>query len=90
MKFEWDINKNKQNIEKHGIDFRDATQIFENARIIKEDKRKGYEEKRWILLGKMFEVVVVAIYTIRNNTIRIISVRKANKKERNIYHEKTK
>lgn len=38
MEFEWDENKNKSNIEKHGIDFNDAKIIFSNPLVVKEDK----------------------------------------------------
>lgn len=88
MKFEWDENKNKKNIERHGIDFKDAYLIFENPLLIKIDTRKEYGEKRLIGLGLLFEVAVIIIFTKRINNIRIISIRRANKNERKIYQEK--
>ena len=87
MEFEWDENKNKSNIEKHSIDFNDAKQIFNNPMIIKKDTRSDYGEKRWIAIGLLIEFVVVAVYTMRNKIVRLISVRLANKKEKEKYNE---
>ncbi|RLD80676.1 MAG: BrnT family toxin [Bacteroidetes bacterium] len=87
MKFEWDNKKNKSNIKKHGIDFNDAEQIFENPLLIKEDNRFDYGEKRWIGIGRLLEFVVVVIFTFRNKVIRIISLRLANKNEKEGYYE---
>ena len=90
MAIEWDIKKNKINIEKHVIDFVDANKIFENPILTKIDDRIDYKEKRWIGIGKLEQVIVVLVYTIRGNNIRIISIRKANKIERKIYNEHSK
>jgi uncharacterized DUF497 family protein len=87
MNFVWDENKNSANIKKHGIDFNDALVIFENPLLIKINDRRDYQEKRWIALGKMMQLVVVVVFTIRADSIRIISIRKANRTERKIYHE---
>ena len=69
MPFEWDENKNKSNIDKHGIDFNDAKLIFDNPIIVKEDKKNEYGEKRWIAIGLLVEFVVVAVYTVRIKVI---------------------
>ncbi|OGB65988.1 MAG: hypothetical protein A2Y94_04430 [Caldithrix sp. RBG_13_44_9] len=90
MKFVWDENKNSGNIKKHGIDFNDASAIFVQPLLIKIDDRRDYQEKRWIALGKLRDLVVVVVFTIRADSIRIISIRKANKIERKIYHESLK
>jgi uncharacterized protein len=90
MDFEWDESKNKANIEKHGIDFNDVPNIFEFPMVVKEDKRKDYGEKRWIAIGLLFDFIVVVVYTFRKTIIRIISVRLANKKEKETYNEKFK
>jgi len=87
MEFTWDETKNKSNIEKHFIDFNDATSAFELPMLIKKDERKDYGEDRWIALGLLKEFVVVIVYTIRNSVIRIISVRLANKVEKSKYYE---
>jgi uncharacterized protein len=91
MKFEWDENKNKANILKHGISFELAASIFASEYISSPDIRKEYGEVRNINIGKAInELIVVAITTDRKKVIRIISARKANKDERRIYYEKTK
>jgi uncharacterized DUF497 family protein len=90
MLFEWDDKKRFLNFEKHKIDFADAIQLFKNPYLTKEDKRKDYGEKRWIALGIIKNGIVVVVFTYIKHTIRIISARKANKIERNIYHEKFK
>ena len=88
MKFEWDELKNKTNIKKHGIDFRDAQDIFHSIRLSFEDKRKEYREKRFITIGLIGKSVCVVVYTIRNGSIRLISARKANERERRRYYER--
>jgi len=90
MTLEWDDNKNKINIDKHGIDFFDAYKIFESPIITKIDERVYYHEKRWIGIGKLEKIIVVLVYTKRGKNIRIISIRKANKIERKIYNEQIK
>lgn len=90
LNFEWDENKNISNIEKHHIDFNDGINIFRNPLILKEDRRNDYGEKRWIAIGNLSEIIVVAVYTIRNDNIRIISIRIANQNEKQKYHENIK
>lgn len=89
MKFEWDENKNKSNIQKHAIDFSDSAKIFNQTMVIKLDERADYGESRWIGLGQLEDIVIVMVFTKRNDNVRIISIRKANKQERRIYFEKT-
>lgn len=88
MILDWDENKNKINISKHGIDFNDIVIAFENPLLIKKDDRENYGEDRFIGIGKILSVEVVIVWTIRGDTIRIISARQANKKERKIYYDK--
>lgn len=85
MELEWDENKNRANIQLHRIDFCDGWRIFENPVIRKIDNRKDYGEVRWVGLGKLNQAVVVIVYTIRGHKIRIISIRRANRHERQIY-----
>lgn len=90
MEFEWDENKNRTNSKKHGISFEKAITIFDFEILAKEDTRKDYGEKREISLGLLEgKIVVVVVYTRREGKIRIISARKANKEERETYHEFT-
>ena len=87
MNFEWDENKNKSNQEKHGIDFNDAKEIFEdNNRKTSPDLRYDYDEDRWITIGKLLDIIIVVVYTMRDTAYRIISARYAKKKERKSYN----
>ena len=88
VKFEWDEQKNKTNIKKHGIDFRDAQDIFHSIRLSFEDKRREYREKRIITVGLIGKSVCVVVYTMRDDAIRLISARKANGRERRRYYER--
>lgn len=59
MKFEWDNDKNRQNIRKHGIDFSDAWQLFERPLLVWRDDRYDYDEDRYIGLGMLNNTTVV-------------------------------
>ena len=87
MKFEWDEKKNQINIDKHGLDFNDAINIFQDVRITAVDTRKDYSEVRKISIGMIGPHVCVVVYTERKSVIRIISARKANQREKRRYHE---
>ena len=91
MEFEWDKNKDRLNITKHGISFEQAKSIFDNVVLTNEDKRHDYGEVRKISIGELSGfVVIVIVYTKRGNKTRIISARKANKKERQSYYAHTR
>lgn len=87
--FEWDDNKSKSNLQKHGITFEEASSVFlDEDAILKPDPDHSVDEERFILLGLSVEVrllVVVHCYRSANNTIRIISARKATKTEAKTY-----
>jgi len=88
MNFEWDENKNEVNIAKHGLDFADAAQVFNLPLRISLDEREDYGENRWIGLGMLNDRVVVVVYTEPDDqTIRIISLRKALPYERKRYEQ---
>jgi uncharacterized DUF497 family protein len=87
MKFEWDEEKRKSNLFKHGIDFKDAEQIFEGITYTFEDERFSYGEYRYITLGMFGGTVVVVAHTERNDVIRLISIRKATKNEQEFYYK---
>jgi len=89
MEFEWDENKNNSNIEKHGISFEEAKGAFsDNDMVVKKDTRKDYGEARFIGIGKVLEKVILVVYTMRKTAIRLISARKANSKEKQVYYER--
>jgi uncharacterized DUF497 family protein len=83
VRFEWDEEKNRLNIRKHGLDFSDAHEIFKGPMLTSPDTREDYGENRWQGIGFMDgRVVVVAFAEREGDTIRIISLRKALKHER--------
>lgn len=86
MKFEWDANKSDANKLKHGIDFKTAKNIwFDEDRI--EIQAPYPVEERWIVIGKYKNKIWTGIYTIRNDVIRIISVRRARPREVKLYEK---
>lgn len=87
MIIEWDEKKNNINIKKHNIDFNDTYKIFEKPILTKIDNRFDYGEKRWIGLGQLEGICVVFIFTMRGKKLRIISIRKANQNEKEVYNE---
>ena len=88
MHIEWDRGKNKLNIRKHGIDFADIKDIFNHPMLTLLDNREEYGEERWIAIGLIQQLVAVVVYVERhNNCIRIISARKASKKEVRRYEQ---
>lgn len=88
MKFEWDEDKSRINKEKHGIDFETANNLW-----LDEDRVEIYApypiEDRGIIIAKYHHKLWAAIYTIRDDTIRIISVRHARKREVNLYEKES-
>jgi uncharacterized protein len=90
MKFEWDEKKNQSNLTKHGLSFEDAALIFEGKTISFEDDRENYGENRFITLGELRGRVIVIVHTQRDVVRRIISMRKANEREKKIYFERLK
>jgi hypothetical protein len=90
MRFVWDPVKNRQNIRKHGIGFIDVSSMFEYPMLVNVDNRKNYGEERWVAIGFLKGIVAVIAYTEddKNETIRIISARKATKYEQNRFKEK--
>ena len=89
MNFEWDERKNEKNINKHGLDFADAVDIFNHPMLTRLDTRYDYGENRWISIGMTHSRIVVVVYTerVEGKIVRIISMRKALKHERKKYEE---
>lgn len=87
LRFIWDSEKDISNYLKHGLHFSVAKRIFEdNNRIEKYDYNHSITEDRYITLGYVKSVIVV-VYTERNNLIRLISARKATKREEQLYYD---
>lgn len=85
MKYEWDEAKRVANIHKHGIDFIDASVIFNRDILTIEDNRYNYGEQRFVTLGLLQGRVIAVVHTEREDCIRIISARKATKYEQQVY-----
>jgi hypothetical protein len=92
MDFTWDEKKNQLNIKKHGFDFADANQVFDNILLAALDNSQDYGEDRWISIGMLHNgtAVVVVFTEEENDVIRIISMRKANKNEKTKYEKEIK
>ena len=91
MKFIWDRRKNEANIRKHELDFADAYKVFGSPVLVGLDEREEYGEDRSIGIGLMENRVVVIVFTEpEENTIRVISFRKATTDERNNYEQEYK
>jgi uncharacterized protein len=84
MIFEYDPEKSRINREKHGVDFEESQQLWddEDGLVV---PAQSETEQRWALLAVLRDRVWVAFYTMRNESIRIISVRKARKNEEKLY-----
>jgi uncharacterized DUF497 family protein len=86
--FEWDERKNQQNIKKHGLDFRDAEEMFQGV-VAEPDTREDYGEKRWVGLGTSRGRILQVVFAERGpDTVRIISLRKATRREIEQYKKK--
>ena len=92
MKFEWDPAKNRQNIKKHRIDFKEAETVFEDERAVEMyDEEHSQSEDRFKIIGmsgiQPQELYVCHCYRNGGEIIRIISARRATKLEAMLYYE---
>jgi uncharacterized DUF497 family protein len=92
MKFEWDEHKNRVNIQKHDVDFRDAVYVFSDHLALSMPDEFAEDEERWLLLGmNLKQQVLLVVHTFReNDVIRIISARKASQREKATYLQRAK
>lgn len=90
MIFEWDSEKEKTNIRKHGIDFATAARVFSDEnRLDMYDESHSENEERYITIGAINGImyIVFVVYTEREDAIRLISARKATAQERRLYYD---
>jgi len=87
--YEWDDAKNQANIEKHRVDFEEVFGFRWETALQAEDCRNDYGEPRWIAIGFIGDRLHTLIYTRRDESCRVISLRKSNPRERRA-HEETK
>ena len=85
--YEWDETKRRENVKKHQIDFEDTPAVFDGMIVTMEDNRFDYDETRYNTLGLLKGQVVMIVHTERGERIRLISARKAIKKEQRYYYE---
>ena len=89
MRFTWDEKKRRSNLKSHGIDFIDAPRVFEGPTFTFEDDRFDYGEARYVAIGVIGKRLHVVVFADRHGVTRIISLRKANKREQEIHAQKT-
>jgi uncharacterized DUF497 family protein len=92
LRFEWDQRKNRLNRSKHGVTFEEAESVFfdENALLI-DDPDHSDQEDRFVLLGFSFRLRILVVchcYRRRGDVIRIISARRADPAERQLYTQR--
>ncbi|MBS0446478.1 MAG: BrnT family toxin [Proteobacteria bacterium] len=87
MQFAWSEAKRATNIRAHGLDFVDAPRVFEAATYTFEDDRFAYGERRFVTLGLLAGIPVSLVHTESEHEIRVISFRKATKREAQIYFD---
>ena len=89
MNYQWDPAKSKSNVKKHGVEFADALGVFEDPDAITIEDTDSEEEQRFLSIGlDVLGRIIVVAYTYRDDDVRLISARKATKKEVKIYEER--
>jgi len=86
--YEWDDDKNKANIARHRVAFDEAEQFDWEGALVAPDDRQDYGESRFVAIGYIDHRLHVLAFTERGDKVRVISLRKANKREVKRY-EKT-
>ena len=84
---EFDPAKNEANIAKHGINMASAEHFEFDTALVRVDTRNPYGEIRHVAIGYIAERLHVLVFTKRGPTVRVISLRKANKREEREYSE---
>ena len=88
MRYEWDEAKSRINFTKHGLSFEDAELVFSGPCVTFVDDRFDYGEERLITLGQLGGRLVVIAHAPRDEGTRIISMRKGNRREQEIYKKR--
>lgn len=89
MDIEFDPTKDQANREKHGLSLALADEFEFDTALIEIDERRDYNEERFVALGLIAERVHVMVFTVRGEAIRVISLRKANRREVKRYDDET-
>ena len=85
MPIEFDAAKREATLRARGLDMARAEEVFAGATLTVEDDLRAYGEDRFITIGFLDEMMVVVVWTPRGGLHRIISMRKANERERRLY-----
>ena len=85
--FEWHDAKSRKNLRERGFDFAFAARVFDQDVLEHEDTRRDYGEPRLVALGEIDGEVFVVVYTWRGTSRRLISARRANRRERHAYRQ---
>ena len=85
MQVEFDEAKHAATLKARGLDLARATEVFGGATLTTQDDRRDYGENRYITVGFLDDAMVVLVWTPRGDAYRIISMRKANERERRLY-----
>lgn len=85
MEVTYDPDKRQLTLDRRGLDFDDAPKLFAGFHLTKPDLRQDYGEDREIAVGLLNEAVIVLVWTERDDSRRIISMRKADRHEREFY-----
>ena len=86
MRYVRDERKRRANLKEHGLDFADAWKVFAGAMVLIEDDREDYGEQRLLGIDLLEVLVVVVVPTEGNGKIRVISMREAERHEKDRYY----
>jgi len=87
MEYEWDPTKAAANLRKHGIAFETAHAFDWETAIVEADNRFPYGEQRFCAFGSIEDRLHAVVFTVRGSAIRLIGLRKANKREVRRYEQ---
>jgi uncharacterized DUF497 family protein len=90
VKITFDPAKRQQTLEERGLDFEACGEVFDGKVVTLEDRRKNYGEARFLSYGYLKRRMVAVAWTVRDGTRRVISMRKANDREKAEYTPKLK
>lgn len=89
MRIEFDPDKNERNIRTRGLSFERAADFDFETALIDIDERLDYGEVRMTAIGSLSGIIHVLIFTMRGDILRVVSFRKANKREVRRYEQAT-
>jgi uncharacterized DUF497 family protein len=94
LQFQWDVKKDAQNLRKHGVSFREAVSVFsDDSAVLLDDPEHSFDEDRFLLLGLSVQLRLLVVRHCHReaaDVIRIISARKATRRERVAYSQRWK